>query len=85
MRSTILKKKKKEGGSCVVSLARPDSTLRCLPSTVSQNNPNHYHLSTLKLYTWSTYRTNHTHLTLGQAKLGWGVKEGRKRLVRRND
>lgn len=46
---------------------------------VSQNNPNHYHLSALKPCTLSTYKTNHTYPTLGkEAQWGWGISEGRK-------
>lgn len=34
--------------------------------TVSQNNPNHYHLSTLKPGKLSTYKTNHTYPARGK-------------------
>lgn len=47
--------------------------------TLSQNNPDHYHLNALKFFTMSTYKTNHTYPNLGkEAKWGWGIKEGRK-------
>lgn len=51
--------------------------------TVLQNNPNHYHLSTLKPCTLNTYKTNHTYPTLNrEAQRGWGIRVGR--LVGRN-
>ena len=47
--------------------------------TVLQNNPNHYHLSTLKPCTLNTYKTNHTYPTLSrEAQRGWGIRVGRK-------
>lgn len=50
---------------------------------VSQNNPNHYHLSTLKPCTLSTCKTNHTYPTLVRRHSG-AVEEMEGSLARRN-